>query len=475
MLSVEEKIRWKLLKRMHEILGIVMPIAFFGLIVYFIIFKNIPVLYTLITGVISYAILLLNYYFSFIKKSLKFERSLAIFMLLALSNITLFSYFAGGSSGPIIPIFFLTVIMFSMLLNPEEAILLSFSVTIIYLIFFFGETFGILIPLERDVNLLNVSRVLVNITCLFAMMSLGVIVSQNVGDSVKFYKLRNARLTNIRKRLEILVRKRTTELEDSNRKLKKAEVSLRKNYKELKKLDVKKDEFISIAAHELKTPLTAIEGYSQLLLKEKNIIRNPNKRAMFLNILNEESKRLSDLVTDILNLSRIDLGVMKYHISEANLYDLMKSVNNEFTPKINRSGLKSELIMCKGLPTIHTDKDKIREIMTNLISNAIKYTKRGKITVKVERNGNYIQFSVADTGIGVARKDYGKLFKRFSQIDGSITREYKGSGLGLSICKEYVDNLGGNIWFTSKVGVGSKFYFKLPITSKPVSNINSVL
>jgi len=215
MLSIEEKIRWKLLKRMHETLGIAMPIGFFVLIIYFIIFKNVPILYSFIVGVISYAILISNYHFSFKKKSLKFEYSLAVFMLISLSNITIFSYFAGGSSGPVIPIFFLIVIMFSMLLNPIEAVLLSFSVTIIYLIFFFGEMFGVLIPLERNANLLNVARVLVDITCLFGMMRLGVIVSQNVGDSVKFYKLRNLRLTNIRKRLEILVGKRTVQLEDS--------------------------------------------------------------------------------------------------------------------------------------------------------------------------------------------------------------------------------------------------------------------
>jgi len=470
MLSVEEKIRWKLLKRMHETLGIVMPVAFVGLIAYFIIFKNVPILYTFIAGVISYALLISNYYLSFKKKSLKFEYSLAIFMLMALSSMAIFSYFAGGSSGPIIPIFFLTVIMFSMLLNPEEATLFSFSVTIIYLIFFFGEAFGIIIPLERNVNLLNISRVLVNITCLFAMMRLGVIVSQNVGDSVKFYKLRNLRLTNIKKKLEILVGKRTVQLEDSNRKLKKAEGSLRKNYTELKKLDVKKDEFISIAAHELKTPLTVMSGYANLL-KDEKVIRNQNKRKRFLDIIEDESKRQAQLVSEILDLSRIDLGVMKYVIEELNLYEFIKSLEDQFGPKIKENGLSYEFRIEDKLPKIETDKEKLYEILMNLINNAIKFTSEGKITVKIERNGDYIQFSVADTGIGISRKYYNKLFTRFFQVDSSYTRSVGGTGLGLSLCKEYTEKLGGDIWLKSKVGKGTTFYFRIPIKTTVKKNI----
>jgi signal transduction histidine kinase len=157
---------------------------------------------------------------------------------------------------------------------------------------------------------------------------------------------------------------------------------------------------------------------------------------------------------------------MKYNIEEVDVYSLVKFVDGEFNSKMRRSGLKHEFIVYRGLPTIHTDKGKVYEVLTNMISNAIKYTQKGKITIRVERKGGFIQFSVEDTGIGIARKDYSKLFKRFSQIDSSVTREYRGSGLGLSICKEFITNLGGKIWFKSKVGKGSTFYFRVPIESR---------
>jgi signal transduction histidine kinase len=287
---------------------------------------------------------------------------------------------------------------------------------------------------------------------------------------VKFYKLRNLRLTNIKKKLEILVGKRTVQLEDSNRKLKKAEGSLRKNYKELKKLDVKKDEFISIAAHELKTPLTVMSGYANLL-KDEKVIRNQNKRKRFLDIIEDESKRQAQLVSEILDLSRIDLGVMKYVIEELNLYEFIKSLEDQFGPKIKENGLSYEFRIEDKLPKIETDKEKLYEILMNLINNAIKFTSEGKITVKIERNGDYIQFSVADTGIGISRKYYNKLFTRFFQVDSSYTRSVGGTGLGLSLCKEYTEKLGGDIWLKSKVGKGTTFYFRIPIKTTVKKNI----
>ena len=198
-------------------------------------------------------------------------------------------------------------------------------------------------------------------------------------------------------------------------------------------------------------------------MAEKRIFRNNKKRKQFLGILDKESVRLSELVTEILNLSRIDLGVMKYNIENVDLYELMKVVDNEFNSKFKQSGLEHEFKIYEGLPSIETDKNKLYEIMINLISNAIKYTLKGKITVEAEMKGDFVQFGVEDTGIGIARKDYDKIFKRFSQIDSSITREYKGSGLGMSICKEYVTKLGGKIWFKSRLGKGTTFYFELPI------------
>lgn len=465
MFNIGQRIRENVLKKIIQALGIFVPISNIVLILYFLFFKNIFIFFAFIVNITSYLGVLVIYYFTFRKKLLRIKYSVIFLMIIGLIIITLFTYFAGGFSGPIIPIFFFIIVLFAVFLDPKEATLFSFIVIIIYLTFFFGEIYNIIVPLETNEIVLNISRVLVDVVVFYGLTQLVTIISKNAEDSINFYKLRSVRLSKIRKRLEFLVRKRTNQLEQSNKKLRKAETELSKNYKELKKLDVEKDEFISIATHELKTPLTAIGGYAQLL-KDEKIAKNSGKRRQFLDVLDNESKRLSGLVTDILNLSRIDLGVMRYDIESVDIYELMKAVESEFGTKISQSGLEKEFALEKNLPKIDTDKYKLHEIMDNLISNAIKYTPKGKITIRVVKRGGFIQFSIEDTGIGIKRKDYIKIFKRFSQIDSSITRKYRGSGLGLSICKEYVDKLGGNIWFKSRLGKGSTFYFKLPIKSK---------
>jgi signal transduction histidine kinase len=240
---------------------------------------------------------------------------------------------------------------------------------------------------------------------------------------------------------------------------------LKKNYRELKQLDVKKDEFISIAAHELKTPLTSMSGYAQLLKREK-VIKNRKKRNEFLDILDQESQRQAQLVSEILNLSRIDLGVMKYIIEELDIYEFMKKIEDQYSIKIKEKGLKYEFKIDKNLPKIKTDKNKLYEIMTNLIINAVHYTPKGKITVKVSRKGKFIQFIVKDTGVGISKKYHKKIFERFFQVDSSYTREVGGTGLGLSLCKEYIEKMGGKIRVKSIKGKGSTFYFTIPIKAE---------
>jgi len=230
----------------------------------------------------------------------------------------------------------------------------------------------------------------------------------------------------------------------------------------LKRLNIEKDRFISIAAHELKTPMTAIRGFTQLLKKER-IIKDVEKRNRYLNILESEIERLSKLVTEVLDLSRMDLGTMKYNIDEVNIIEVAEDVNEEMSQKANKKGLELDLKIDYNLPIIKTDKEKLKQILINLIDNAIKYTERGSITVEIGRKNDYIKFSVADTGIGIPEEHFSKIFTRFYQAATPYTRKVSGSGLGLSLCKEFVESLGGKIWFKSNVGKGSTFYFTLPL------------
>jgi len=252
------------------------------------------------------------------------------------------------------------------------------------------------------------------------------------------------------------------DMDETNKELVRTQEKLKKLLQELREMDVKKDQFISIAAHELKTPLTSIHGFSQLL-QNREIANDPAKREKYLKIMDHETKRLAKLVNDILDLSRIDLGTVKLAFEKVNVNELIENVRKEMDVQIKDKGLQSEYVVEEKLPKIITDREKLTEILMNLINNAVKYTPKGKITVKVFRENEYVHFVVKDTGIGIPKDKQDKIFERFYQIDSSFTRKAGGTGLGLALCKEFVNLLGGRIWVKSETGKGSEFHFVLPI------------
>jgi signal transduction histidine kinase len=263
------------------------------------------------------------------------------------------------------------------------------------------------------------------------------------------------------------------DMDDANKELVRTQEELEKSLAELKETDIKKDQFISIAAHELKTPLTSIHGFSQLLQNRK-VANSFTKRNKYLKIMDHETKRLSKLVGDILDLSRIDLGTVKTNIIDVNLNEMMDDISKEMDIQIKDKKLKSEYMIEKNLPVISTDREKLVEIVLNLINNSVKYTPEGKITVSVSRENSNIHFIVKDTGFGISKENYEKIFDRFYQVDSSYTRKAGGTGLGLSLCKEFVEILGGKIWLKSKLGVGTEFHFTLPVSgSRDVSDRKS--
>ncbi|MEM5879075.1 MAG: ATP-binding protein [Candidatus Aenigmatarchaeota archaeon] len=255
------------------------------------------------------------------------------------------------------------------------------------------------------------------------------------------------------------------DLEATNKELLKAQAELKRSYEDLKKLDLEKDRFISIAAHELKTPMTAISGFAQLL-KNEAIINDKEKRVKYLKIIEDEIKRLSVLVTDVLDLSRIDLGTMKISIEEANIKEILNEIKESMQELAKQKGLYLEVKVDEKASKIFTDIEKLKRILINLVGNSIKYTEKGGITVEAVKEKEYVRFCVIDTGIGIPKEHFDKIFTRFYQVASPYTRKVGGSGLGLSICKELVELLGGKIWFESEVGKGSKFYFTLPIKYK---------
>jgi len=252
--------------------------------------------------------------------------------------------------------------------------------------------------------------------------------------------------------------------EELNKKLRMTQKTLKANVEELKFEEVKKNEFMSTAAHELKTPLTSIHGFSQLLQKSE-IAKDDEKRGKYLGIIESETIRLSKLVNDVLDISRIDLNTIKLENEEIDIGKMTEEIKTEMDVQTAQKGLISEYIVEKNMPKLYSDRERVQQVLMNLINNSVKYTPKGKITVKVSKENDFVHFMVKDTGVGIAKENQSKIFSRFYQVDSSYTRSGGGVGLGLSLCKELINLMGGKIWFVSEYGKGSEFHFTLPIGS----------
>lgn len=225
-----------------------------------------------------------------------------------------------------------------------------------------------------------------------------------------------------------------------------------------------KSEFLANVSHELRTPLNSIIGYTQCILDG---LDGPvtGEQSQDLKRVVENADHLLRLINDILDLSRIESGKMDLVKEAVEPQALITDVAKSVEPLVSRRGLSLNFAIEEGLPVIYTDGFRVRQILNNLISNAIKFTEEGSITLGASYNPERkeVLFWIRDTGIGISRESLPYIFEEFRQADGSITRHYGGSGLGLSICRSLVQILGGTIWVESVVGEGSCFFFTIPV------------
>ncbi len=227
-----------------------------------------------------------------------------------------------------------------------------------------------------------------------------------------------------------------------------------------------KNEFVSTVSHELRTPLTSIKGYVDLILEGETGEINEIQRE-FLGIVKQNSDRLVALINDMLDISRIESGRIHLKIEPLDVGDLVTGVIDTFKAVVSQTGHKLACGLPEDLPLAAGDRDRVGQVLINLVSNAIKYSPSGgavKVSAR-ERDGQLV-LSIADEGIGISREDQERLFDQFYRVDSSLTREIGGTGLGLSICKTIIELLGGQIWVTSKLGEGSTFSFSLPVAPK---------
>jgi len=241
---------------------------------------------------------------------------------------------------------------------------------------------------------------------------------------------------------------------------------LQKAYAALKELDTAKSEFISIASHQLRTPLTAIKGYISLAL-EGTYGKLDGKMRRSMNNVYASNERLIRLVNDLLSISRIESGKMKLELERTDIQDTIQSVMEELKIKAQEKHLK--LIFEEPqhvLPKIFLDQAKIRNVISNIIDNAIRYTDKGDITVRIYQQSEpqTLLIEISDTGAGMTREEIGKLFESFSRGTTGTMRWTEGAGLGLYIAKQFVQMHKGKIWAESEgKGRGSTFFIELPV------------
>ncbi len=241
---------------------------------------------------------------------------------------------------------------------------------------------------------------------------------------------------------------------------------LRRQAIELEQASQLKSQFLANMSHEFRTPLNAMLGYTSMLLQGvAGEVGPPVKRQ--LGRIESNGRHLLTIINEILDISRIEAGRMPLQLSTFKIPDLVSEVRAELEPIILRSKLPVNLQIQKGLPTLRTDRQKVKQILLNLLSNALKFTHHGSITVAASAGRDrMILVSVADTGIGIAPADHDRIFEDFRQLDNSPTRAYGGTGLGLSICRRLAQMLDGKLTVQSQVDRGSTFTLHLPIKGR---------
>ena len=232
---------------------------------------------------------------------------------------------------------------------------------------------------------------------------------------------------------------------------------------ELKGIERMQMDFVGNVSHELKTPITAITGFTETLLQ--GAMDDRQTREEFLKIVYQESLKLTELVEDILSLARID-SKPQLNISKLNLHDFIVSILKTFKPELEKKQIEANLQISDHY-RVNIDKSKLQHVVNNLIQNGIKYNQTGGklwINAKIRKNDWYL--SIKDTGYGIAKDEQERIFERFYRIDTSRSRQNGGTGLGLSVVKEYVKALSGKIEVKSQVGVGSTFTVTFPLEMK---------
>ena len=237
-----------------------------------------------------------------------------------------------------------------------------------------------------------------------------------------------------------------------------------------------KSAFLSTVSHELRTPLTSVLGFAKIIRKrledkifpavtveDQKIKKTMKQVSENLNVVVSEGERLTNLINDVLDLAKIESGRMEWHLKPVFLQDVISRAIASTSSLFDQKGLKLTKNISPDLPLVSGDEDKLIQVVINLLSNAVKFTDKGKVSIDAYLDNGQIMVEVQDTGIGISEDDKHKVFERFRQAGDTLTDKPQGTGLGLPICREIIEHHGGIIWMKSEVGVGSSFFFSIPV------------
>ncbi len=278
-----------------------------------------------------------------------------------------------------------------------------------------------------------------------------------------------------RKRHEQHLLSKNSIIKERNIQLKKINAQLNEAKEKAEESDRLKSAFLANMSHEIRTPMNGILGFASLLQDDK---LSENDIKEYINLINISGLRMLNLINDLIDISKVESGLMKVQTTAFDLNEQMRFLNDFFRPEAHAKGIeiKSKMPFSEPHFNIVSDKEKLIAILTNLIKNAIKYSKKGNIEFGYQITGNFLEFHVKDEGIGILEAKQQLIFQRFIQVDSSASSGYEGAGLGLSIAKAYVEMLGGNIALNSQEGIGSEFIFTiqyLPVINMVTNTNNS--
>ncbi len=298
------------------------------------------------------------------------------------------------------------------------------------------------------------------------------VLSQSFDKMAQEIEKNRVELEDLNRNLEFRVSEKTENLtrayerlQLSNQNLAVANRELELANKKLKELDQLKSDFISVVSHELRTPLTSIKAFTELILMKPRMTND--KRSRFLSIINNETDRLARLINDILDLTKIEAGKLSWHVSQVSLPEVIRTSVTNIRSLADNKSLIMRLNVPDSLPWIYGDRDRLVQVITNILSNAIKFTPvGGSITINAssdEYPRRQIAVHIADTGVGIPHKYLDTVFEKFRRSGEALTTNAEGTGLGLAITKQIVEYHGGRIWAESTPGKGSTFTFTLPL------------